>query len=236
MECIILAGGLGTRLRSVIGAQPKCMAEVAGKPFLFYLLDYLVTQKCTRVILSLGYMHEVITGHPGLKTFPLIIDFVIEEQPLGTGGGIRLAMNEAREANVAVINGDTMFQVDFAEMLRLHETRHADVTLALKPMEDFDRYGAVTIDDQQLITAFHEKAFRASGLINGGVYIIKRTSFLAKTKDEIFSFEKEYLEPAVPLRRLAGYRADTYFIDIGIPSDFEKAQRDFSSGIISKQP
>lgn len=231
MECIVLAGGLGTRLRSVIGATPKCMATVAGVPFLFHLLNYLKAQGISRVILSLGYKHELITEHPQLQDYTMAFAYAIESEPLGTGGGIRLAMEQAREEQVFVVNGDTLFAVDMQSMYQQHETTGAQVTLGLKAMQDFDRYGSVEIDEQRRITAFREKYYRAEGFINGGVYLIQRSAFLEATKAGTFSFEQDYLQQRVASGSLYGFCSSSYFIDIGIPSDFAKAQIDFAKGL-----
>lgn len=227
MECIVLAGGLGTRLRNAIGDFPKCMAPVNGKPFLHYIFTYLQQQKCSRVILSLGYKHEVILDWLSEQSWPFEISHVIEQEPLGTGGGIQLAMREAREENVAVLNGDTMFQVDMEDMMAFHSHMKADTSLALKEMKDFDRYGVVKLDNRYVITQFEEKQQRESGLINGGVYIINRKAFLDKGLPEKFSFEKDYLEALVSEGKFYGYKNDGYFIDIGVPQDYEQAQEDF---------
>lgn len=231
MECIVLAGGLGTRLRSVIGATPKCMAEVAGRPFLFYLLDYLKVQGISRVILSLGYKHQLISGHPQLQDCGLELAYAIESEPLGTGGGIRLAMQEARQDQVFVVNGDTFFALNMQAMYQQHEQTGAELTLGLKSMRDFDRYGSVEIDEQGLITAFREKQYQAEAFINGGVYLIQRNAFLEHTSEGAFSFEQDYLQQQIPSRNLFGFCSDAYFIDIGIPSDFAKAQTDFARGL-----
>lgn len=227
MECIVLAGGLGTRLRGAIGDFPKCMAPVNGKPFLHYIFTYLQQQGCKRVILSLGYKHEVITEWLKEHNWPFEISHVIEHEPLGTGGGIQLAMREAKEENVAVLNGDTMFQADLDDMLAFQKHMGAEASLALKEMKDFDRYGVVKLDNRYVITQFEEKQQRESGLINGGVYIINKKSFLDKGLPEKFSFEKDYLEAFVSEGKLYGYKNDGYFIDIGIPQDYEQAQEDF---------
>lgn len=230
MECIILAGGLGTRLRGVIGEQPKCMAPVNGLPFLHYLFQYAAAQGCTRVILSLGYKHEVILDWYRQHTWPFDIDYVIEEEPLGTGGGIRLAMQAAREEHVVVLNGDTMFRVDIAALMDFHRQHKAEATIALKPMQEFDRYGVVRVEmNTGLILGFEEKKYMPDGIINGGIYVIDRVTFLASPLPERFSFEKDYLEARVQEGHFRGYRSDTYFIDIGIPADYEKAQEDFKA-------
>src|SRR4051812_4105319 len=147
MEAIVLAGGLGTRLRGVIGEEtPKCMAPVAGKPFLHYLLQYAVEQGVTRAVLSLGHKSESVTTWLATQRLPLEIDWVIETEPLGTGGGIQLALAQCKADDVFVLNGDTLFLVDMAEMLRFHHQHSSEATLALKAMKQFERYGTVQTD------------------------------------------------------------------------------------------
>lgn len=229
MECIVLAGGLGTRLQGVIGEYPKCMAPVNGKPFLYYLFVYLQQQKCRRVVLSLGFKHDVITRWLDTQSWPFDIDYVIEPQPLGTGGGIQLALTQTQEENVIILNGDTMFRVDLGAMLAFHQQIQAATTLALKEMHAFDRYGVVNVDENNCITAFEEKRYMDSGLINGGIYAINRKAFFEKELPEHFSFEKHYLELFVREKQFYGFRSDGYFIDIGIPEDYQKVQEDFKS-------
>jgi D-glycero-alpha-D-manno-heptose 1-phosphate guanylyltransferase len=227
MECIVLAGGLGTRLQGVIGAFPKCMAPVNGRPFLHYVFTYLQSQPCTRVILSLGFKHDVVTDWLGTQQWPFAIDYVIEQEPLGTGGGIQLAMQQATGADVAVLNGDTMFCAALENMLAFHRGKQAETTLALKEMHRFDRYGVVNTDTNGCVISFEEKQYRDAGLINGGIYIINRERFFEKAMPEHFSFEKHYLELFVKEKHFFGFEDKGYFIDIGIPEDYEKAQADF---------
>lgn len=229
MECIVLAGGLGTRLQSVIGLYPKCMAPVNGKPFLHYIFDYLEKQQCTNVILSLGFKHEVIIEWLQTQKRNFTVDYVIEETPLGTGGGISLALTKATEDNVAVLNGDTMFRTEIHTMLAFHIAKQAATTLALKPMQQFERYGVVKMDENNCITAFEEKKYYDEGLINGGVYIINKAALAAKGLPEKYSFEKDYFEAFVHEGNMYGFVSDAYFIDIGIPTDYEKAQVDFKT-------
>ena len=229
MECIVLAGGLGTRLQSVVENVPKCMAPVNGKPFLHYVFDYLEQQGCTRVILSLGYKHEYVLQWLKTEQRSFIVAHVIEATPLGTGGGIQLAMQQAKEDNVFVLNGDTMFRADLKEQEEFHTTKKATTTLALKSMRQFDRYGVVNVDEEGRITSFEEKQYKDEGLINGGVYLINREAFLQKQLPEKFSFEKDYLEAFVSEGNFYGYSSDGYFIDIGIPTDYKQAQEDFKT-------
>jgi D-glycero-alpha-D-manno-heptose 1-phosphate guanylyltransferase len=227
VECIVLAGGLGTRLQSTIGAMPKCMAMVAGQPFLFHLFRYLETQKCTRVILSLGYMHQMVENWLIATDWEFEIEIVIEKEPLGTGGGIALAMQKARAQHVFVLNGDTMFLVDLNAMSAFHSRHKSCTTLALKSMEHFERYGLVEMDERHCVQSFQEKKFYDHGLINGGVYIIDKMHFEEKNLGTQFSFEKDYLERFVFEKLFFGFETANYFIDIGVPEDYAQAQIDF---------
>jgi D-glycero-alpha-D-manno-heptose 1-phosphate guanylyltransferase len=223
-EAIILAGGLGTRLRSVVPDLPKAMAPVAGKPFLGWLITRLKEQGVTRIILSLGYRHDAITSYVSGQFPDMDIQFSIEDEPLGTGGGIRKACSLAQGDTVLVVNGDTCFDVDIEALTRTHHAHAAECTLALKPMNDFDRYGVVECAPDGSVTGFREKQHFAEGLINGGVYLLDRKTFLSESLPEKFSFEKDYLEALVGQRAFFGQVDEGYFIDIGIPEDFERAQ------------
>lgn len=238
MEAIILAGGLGTRLRSVIGdALPKCMAQVADKPFLHHLFQYLERESCTRIILSLGHGHAHILDWLERESPTSInVSHVIEHEPLGTGGGIRLAMEAAQEERVFVLNGDTAFEVRLASLKSFAEAADAETALALKSMRDFERYGTVEIEKgTNRILRFAEKQPRAEGLINGGIYCIHRERFLSRALPQKFSFEKDYLERFVQEGAFFGQASDGYFIDIGIPEDYDRAQSDFAAGFPSPE-
>ncbi len=225
MEAIILAGGLGTRLSSVVSDVPKCMAPVNGEPFLAYLLGNLEDQGCDQVILSLGFKHEIVTDWLRNKGFLFKIKWVIEKEPLGTGGGIRLALNKSTAEQVFILNGDTMFDIALKQMQQLADAGTKAV-VALKPMQQFDRYGAVQLDDHHHIIAFEEKKFRETGLINGGVYLLNKAAEDLQNFPDKFSFEKDFLETEAGKGTLKGYICNDYFIDIGIPEDYEKAQRE----------
>lgn len=229
MECIVLAGGLGTRLRGVVGELPKCLAPVAGRPFLAWMLENLELCGFTHIILSLGHGSDAVRAFVAQRTSASEIECVVEREPLGTGGAVRLALTHAREAQVFILNGDTWFDVPFREMLEAHRGSNATATLALKPMRDFDRYGTVTIgEDGKTIEAFHEKAPCAEGLINGGIYLMAREALEAMP--EKFSLERDWLEVQVSAGRLEGYVSDGYFMDIGVPDDYQRAQADFFLG------
>jgi D-glycero-alpha-D-manno-heptose 1-phosphate guanylyltransferase len=221
---------LGTRLREAVPDLPKCMAPVAGRPFLFYVINYLRSQGIEQFIFSLGYKHEVIEEHLNTQFAALDYQCVIESEPLGTGGAIKLACTKATEKNVLIVNGDTMFKINIESLVALHTAANADCTLALKPMLNFDRYGVVELNKDRSISSFKEKQFYTSGDINGGVYLLNTEKFLQQSFPEKFSFEKDYLEKSE--HKLSGDVQDEYFIDIGIPQDFNRAQTDFAKPVL----
>lgn len=226
-EAIILAGGLGTRLKSEVPDLPKCMAPVAGKPFIDYVIKYLLEQGVNGFIFSLGYKHDVVINHLE-STWPNIkYEVAIEKNPLGTGGGIRFASKKVKSKSFFVLNGDTYFDVDLLSMFKNHESNNAQITVALKQMVNFDRYGSVLINQANQICAFREKTSVDSGLINGGIYLLKKSLIEEISVEDPFSFEKEVLEKYIHKNCIYGFVSDGYFIDIGIPEDFKKANADF---------
>lgn len=228
-ECIVLAGGLGTRLRSVVADKPKCMAPVNDRPFLYYLLQYLIKQGITHVVLSLGYKSEQVIEWCELADLPLALSYAIEAEPLGTGGAILNAVSHLEENECFIVNGDTFFDVSLPAFYNFHQQAQSKLSLALKPMQEFERYGSVQLDTDARITAFLEKKYCSEGLINGGVYLTSKQYLESLQLPTQFSFEKEVLEPEVKNGQLYGFVSDTYFIDIGIPADYEQVQTDFRS-------
>ena len=225
-EAIILAGGLGTRLRSAVPDLPKCMAPVNGKPFIAYVIEHLQKQGIDTFILSLGYKSEAIIDFINRQYSSANFQFVIEEEPLGTGGAIQLACYKARTENVIATNGDTLFKVNLGKLYAIHQEQKAECTLSLKPMNDFNRYGVVELNENDSVASFKEKQFYKKGLINGGLYALNVNSFLEKELSNKFSFEKDYLEKYFAGRRMFGSVQDEYFIDIGIPEDYSRAQKE----------
>ncbi len=229
MEAIILAGGLGTRLRSVVNEVPKCMAPVCGKPFLHYQIQYLSRFKeIDHVILSVGYLREVIFDWVAQQKLPFKVSYAIEESPLGTGGGIKLALKQLEGKEAFILNGDTFFDVNLTKLAKTGQTNSQAITLALKEMRNFDRYGTVERSNEGIIEKFNEKQPCEKGLINGGVYHIDLKGISLDSFPDKGSFEKEVLEKNVAKRNLRGYISDGYFIDIGIPEDYKKANTDFA--------
>ena len=229
MEAIVLAGGLGTRLRSVVNDLPKCMAPINGMPFIYYVIKNLQEHGVTRFIFSLGYKHEkLIEFIEGL--IPEIDKcYIIEDNLLGTGGAIKNVSKFTSKKNVIITNGDTLFKVDLNKLVSFHEDKNSDCTLSLKPMFNFNRYGVVELSQTQNIALFKEKQYFVSGLINGGVYVLNMERFISKELKNKFSFEKDYIEKFYYIDKMYGVISDSYFIDIGIPEDYSRAKLEFTN-------
>lgn len=225
-EAIILAGGIGTRLQSVVADVPKCLAPVHDKPFLSYVIDHLLTQGIEHFIFALGYKQEMIVEFLEKEYRCLLFKTSIEEEPLGTGGAIQKACAKAKDKSVLVVNGDTLFKFDILKIAGFHILSGASCTVSLKPMADFDRYGVVEINKDNIIVSFKEKQHYDFGLINTGVYALHVHKFLDEGLPDKFSFEKDYLEAFYSKRRMFGIEQDEYFIDIGVPEDYERAKRE----------
>jgi D-glycero-alpha-D-manno-heptose 1-phosphate guanylyltransferase len=231
-EAIVLAGGLGTRLKPVVADLPKSLAPIAGKPFLSYLLDFSKQQGIEKFIFALGYKSEQIEAFVNQYLSDGSYVFSNEEEPLGTGGAIYKACDLVSSSDTIILNADTFFGISFSNLAIIHELRKAACTIALKPMKAFDRYGAVDINNQ-IVTGFSEKKYHEAGLINGGVYALDKDSFLQKKFPRIFSFEKDYLEMEYRSRQILGMISEAYFIDIGIPEDYLRAQIELLKEIIN---
>ncbi len=227
MEAIVLAGGLGTRLASRLHGLPKPMAPVAGRPFLEILLTQLSRSGCTSVQLSVGLQHAVIQDHFGAAFGGMTIDYVIETVPLGTGGAIRLALEQAREESVLVVNGDTFLDADYAAMMRFHAAQGASVTLAVVHRDNVSRYGGVTVEGQRVV-GFEEKGRSGPGLISAGTYVLARNLAWPPALPEKFSIEFDFFVPEVGRLRPAAFKVDGYFLDIGIPEDLDRAQTELA--------
>lgn len=227
-EAIILAGGMGTRLKSEIQDVPKPMAEINGKPFIEYLIRYLKNNGITHVILSVGYKAEIIENHFGNSFDGIAISYSHETTPLGTGGGVLLAMQQAKTENIVLVNGDTLFDVPLKELAGFHTQNNATVSIALKKIDDTTRYGTIEIDKNGRITAFREKTGgHGGGLISGGTYIISKKKFLEFELPSRFSLEKDFLEKFYEKEYFWGLEFNGYFIDIGTPMAYRQAQTDF---------
>lgn len=226
MEVIILAGGFGTRLRHIISNVPKPMAIVAGRPFLKYILEYLRREGVTHAVIAVGYKKESIMEYFGDEYRGIKLTYSSEEKPLFTGGAVKQALGCCREDSVFVINGDTFFDVPLKKMEEDFLYHRANIGVAVHEMHQFSRYGTVLTDAEQWITGFEEKKEMQHGLINGGVYLIQK--HILDGYPEVFSFEKDVLEKLVGSLKVRAFDSPGYFIDIGIPEDYYKAQKDFA--------
>jgi len=203
------------------------MAPVYGKPFLCYLLDRLADAGVTHVVLATGYLHEQIESyfHDGYKGIK--VSFSNESTPLFTGGAIVKAAQYIKSDGFLVLNGDTLFDIDLSALCNFHTSRHAHLSVALRDVPDTARYGAVECTEG-CITAFREKEqSNGAGCINGGIYAISHVWLMSQGLPEKFSFEKELMQPLASSDGFCGMRFSDYFIDIGVPDDYYRAQREF---------
>ena len=227
MQAVILAGGFGTRLRSVLADVPKPMAPIHGKPFLAYLLDYLKSQGVTEIVISVHYLREQIQDYFGQCYQEMPVQYVVEDEPLGTGGAIQKVFSTLKIAQpVFVLNGDTFLKLDYQEMFSQHQENQPLITMALRKIADCSRYGTVEVDNN-IVTEFKEQGDNTAGLINAGVYVIHPDLFSSFSLPESFSFERDFLFPNASAIKPEAYVVDEYFIDIGVPADYQRAGREF---------
>ncbi len=227
-EAVILAGGKGSRLKTVVNDRPKPMALINNKPFLYYLLSNLKKENFAHIILAVGYKYDIIYNFFGHNFMGMEISYAIEETPLGTGGGILNALKHAREKQTFILNGDTFFPVEFNKMEKIANEEKSDLVIALRELSDVSRFGTIAIDEKNRIISFVEKTNQTqTGLINGGIYLINTASFLELSFPEKFSFEENYLTIQFREKMFFGVPFNNYFLDIGIPESYKQAQTDF---------
>lgn len=235
MEAIILCGGLGTRLRSVVSEIPKPMAPIAGRPFLDFQLKYWAEQGIDRFILAVSYKAEYIMEYFGNSFQGIPVEYSVEEQPLGTGGAIREAMELLSDhEQFLLLNGDTFFDVILAELTTFHNAQSPVLTFSCYEVENNDRYTGLNVDEQQIVTGLDVKAGAGQSVkINGGVYLINRQKLAPyfSGQPEKHSFEQIVLPGIVADCGARAWTHQGYFIDIGIPRDFERAQTEIMEHI-----
>jgi len=227
MEAIVLAGGLGTRLQSVVSEVPKPMAPIKDVPFLEYILKYLKKNGVSRAILSVGYKWEIIKEHFGDNFDGIELIYSVENEPLGTGGAIKKALSKINSKKVYIINGDTFFNVDLKTLDLFDKSK---IQLSLKKMYNYDRYGSVEVDENNNVTKFTEKSFQEVGNINGGIYLVTKDMFDSFDVAVKFSFE-EFMEKNFEDLHVTAQIFENYFIDIGIPEDYARAQKELEQQI-----
>ena len=234
MEAIVLAGGLGTRLRSAVPNLPKPMAPIGGKPFLSYLLDFWVAQGVNRFVLSVGHKHEIISKEFGGRYKNAEVDYAVEKDPLGTGGGLLLSLKQLRSPEpFLVLNGDTFFEVNRADIANHHSAYGANMTLALVEVPENKRYSGVLLTEEGWVRSLEKRSENSeSNLANGGVYMME-PSLLSEHQNhppKKYSLEDELLPDLLEKnKRIAGFIAQGEFIDIGVPEDYSRAE-----GILSR--
>lgn len=221
MQAIILAGGFGTRLKGVVSDLPKPMAPIRGVPFLSYILNQLDNNGFTKVILAVGYMGDKIQEFYGLKYKNIDIAYSYEDSPLGTGGCVVKSLDLVDDKYVFIINGDTYFDIDFTKL-----TQPKNVKIVCKYINNVSRYGKVIFDKNHIVTAFMEKGTNVPGYINGGIYYIYKNVFKSFIVKDKFSLEKDFFEKFIKQLNIEVYISEGYFIDIGIPEDYKRAQNE----------
>lgn len=220
MKAIILAGGMGTRLRGVIEEIPKPMAPVGGKPFLEYLFLQLKRWKSTDVVLSVGYRKEIIKSYFGNGSrFGVNISYSEEDQPLGTGGALKKAISLNDDSYFIVMNGDSFFNINFGDLIKYHTSKPGVTTMSLARVTDRGRYGSVEINDDGSIMIFQKEGPQTPGFINGGIYVINRD--IAKYIPEGKISLEEHVLPLIQRDSLLyGKIFDAFFLDMGTPEDY----------------
>jgi NDP-sugar pyrophosphorylase family protein len=229
-ECIpaiVLAGGLGLRIRPEFAEGPKCLAPVVGEPFLRYVIESLRSEGVREVVLATGHQGQQIHSWLSANRWPgLNIRCVQEARPLGTAGALRHAALSHISARYFVINGDSILKVSLREFLDFHVAKAAVVSLALARVDDTGRYGTVELGGDDKILAFLEKSLGSSisgGLINGGVYLFDHDIVQRIPPNRPCSLEHDIF-PQLLARPFFGFSRTGYFLDIGIPADYRKAQ------------
>lgn len=233
MQAILLAGGLGTRLRSVVADRPKPMALIEGRPFMEYLIRQLKSQGIEKIIFAVGYKGSMVEAYfQDGKSFGIQASYAYEEALLGTAGAIKNAGWQITDDWFYVLNADTFYQMDYGRLWRVKEEQRLDFALVLRQVEDVSRYGRAVLC-QGMLTGFNEKTQEAvPGTINGGVYLMNR-SLLSEIPEGRVSLENEMIPRWMAAgRRLGGVVNEGYFIDIGVPEDYFRFQEDVKKGEI----
>jgi D-glycero-alpha-D-manno-heptose 1-phosphate guanylyltransferase len=222
-EAVILAGGFGTRLRSVVSDVPKPLAPVAGRPFVAHVLDLLATQGIRRVVLATGFMADLVERELGGDWHGMQLAYSAETEPLGTGGAIAKAMPLLGGDAFFVLNGDTFLSLDYASLDRAARASGRCLCMALAAVPDVARYGAVVVESGQ-VTGFKEKGQPGPGFINAGVYRLRRDVQACFPIAASFSFEADVLGRLVTMGEVSAFKQTERFIDIGVPDDYARAQ------------
>jgi D-glycero-alpha-D-manno-heptose 1-phosphate guanylyltransferase len=225
MQAVILAGGQGTRLRSVVDDVPKSLVPIRGRPFLAFLLEFLEQCGVRKVVIAVGYRREQIMAAFGTQFGSIAIQYAVESEPLGTGGALRNALGLVDRFPVFALNGDTYAEIDLQGMLRAHAAAGAQLTMAVRRTFDPGRYGHVSVEDGY-VTGFAAQGTSLAALINSGFYLFADNLLDDPALPKSFSFETNFLEQRIGDIRPLAFETEGYFIDIGVPADYRRAQRD----------
>jgi mannose-1-phosphate guanylyltransferase len=232
VQALVLAGGEGTRLRPLTYTTPKPVMPLAGRPFLSFMLDWLHGHGVDEVVLSCGFMSEGVRRVLGDIYEGMRLRYVVEQEPLGTAGPVRLALGEGLlEERLLVLNGDVLTEMDLSAQIAQHDRTGAKVTLALVAVDDVSSYGVVPTDDHGKVEAFLEKTDEPvpTNRINAGAYVVEREVIEAVEPGRAVSFEREIF-PTLVGEGLYGWAAEGYWIDIGAPDRYLEATWDLLSG------
>lgn len=226
---VVLAGGLGTRLRTVVADRSKVVAEVNGRPFLYYIFDQLANAGIRKVILCTGYLAENVRELLGDTYKTLSLSYSAEDKPLGTGGALRLALPLLGSDPVLVMNGDSYCDINLAEFASEHSSNLSKSSLALTTVPDISRYGAVTINADKKVCRFEEKGARTgAGLINAGIYLLSQEIISTLPSGVSISLERDVF-PELIRDGFHSFTCSGRFIDIGVPADYISAAAFFST-------
>ncbi|WP_448207973.1 nucleotidyltransferase family protein [Azospirillum sp. sgz302134] len=223
IDVAVLAGGLGTRIRDVLGDTPKVLAPVAGRAFLGHLLDRLTGFGARRVVLCLGHLSDRVTAWLARGDVDGALDVTcrIEPRPLGTAGALAHARDALRSDLVLVLNGDTFVDADLGAFVAAHRTSKAEASVLCVAVEDAARYGRVEVDSDGRIRRFVEKA-PGRGTVNAGVYLVSAAFLDRFVAAGATSLERDVLERA-PAGTLYAHVVQARFIDIGTPESLAAA-------------
>jgi len=226
MQAVILAGGKGTRLRQAVSDRPKPMADINGEPFLNHLITWWGSQCNNEVMISVGYMKDYVRDYYGSKFNGIKIMYIEENEPLGTGGAVRLALRDQNLNSdlVVIANGDTWFPVEIVEMKNMLETLKTNICIGGCKVKNAQRYGRIEWDAMGIVTKFLEPSGE-NAWINGGVYLMRReaVSRLIWDMEDKFSLD-DLLRERVRALDVAFMGCSKIFVDIGVPADYEYAK------------
>ena len=233
MEAVILVGGKGSRLQSVVNDRPKPMAAVAGRPFVEWLLLSLRAQGVQRIIFSTGYMSEMVETHFGNgRKWDIDVSYSLDPFPLGTAGAVRHALKQVESNHFLVVNGDSYCRANISRLEERHLSQGARASLWTVPVDDCRRYGSVDLDKNGAVHAFLEKPFeKQPGLINAGVYLLEREVVESIPEGKTYSLETDFF-PSLIGHGLYAVLGEGPFLDIGIPETYSLAEEFLSQDML----